>query len=82
VPVLISAINEVTARGGHAIAIAEPDARFEGNVHDLVALPVAGAELHPLLATIPLQLLAYKMSVARGLDPDFPRNLSKTLTVD
>ncbi len=38
--------------------------------------------MNPLLATIPLQLLAYRASVARGFDPDFPRNLSKTLTVD
>jgi len=42
----------------------------------------AGALVNPLLATIPLQLLAYKHGVARGYDPDFPRNLSKTLTVD
>ena len=82
VPVLISAVNEVTTRGGRAIAIAQPDARFEGNVHDLIALPEASPLLMPLMATLPLQLLAYKMSVARGLDPDFPRNLSKTLTVD
>jgi glutamine---fructose-6-phosphate transaminase (isomerizing) len=36
----------------------------------------------PLLAVLPLQLLSYYMAVARGYDPDFPRNLSKTLTVD
>jgi glucosamine--fructose-6-phosphate aminotransferase (isomerizing) len=35
-----------------------------------------------LLSVIPLQLLSYHMAVARGFDPDFPRNLSKTLTVD
>ena len=34
------------------------------------------------LAVLPLQLLSYHMSVMRGFDPDFPRNLSKTLTVD
>jgi len=82
VPLLISAINEVTVRGGHAIAIAEPDSRLAGNAHDLVPLPAAGALINPLLATIPLQMLSYKMSVGRGHDPDFPRNLSKTLTVD
>jgi glucosamine--fructose-6-phosphate aminotransferase (isomerizing) len=82
VPLLISAINEVTTRGGRAIAIAEPDARLGGNVDDLIPLPVAGALLNPILATIPLQLLAYRMALARELDPDFPRNLSKTLTVD
>jgi len=82
VPLLISAINEVTVRGGRAIAIAEPDSRLTGNAHDVVALPVGGPLLNPILATIPLQLLSYRMSVARGHDPDFPRNLSKTLTVD
>jgi glucosamine--fructose-6-phosphate aminotransferase (isomerizing) len=35
-----------------------------------------------LLGVIPLQLLSYQISLARGIDPDFPRNLSKTLTVD
>jgi glucosamine--fructose-6-phosphate aminotransferase (isomerizing) len=82
VPVMISAINEVTTRGGRAIAIAEPDARLTGNAHDLISLPAAGPLLNPILATIPLQLLAYRLSLVRGLDPDFPRNLSKTLTVD
>ncbi|MDH3285253.1 MAG: glutamine--fructose-6-phosphate transaminase (isomerizing) [Acidobacteriota bacterium] len=82
VPVLISAINEVTTRGGRAIAIAEPDSRLDGNAHDLIALPESGPLLNPILATIPLQLLAYRLCIERGLDPDFPRNLSKTLTVD
>jgi glucosamine--fructose-6-phosphate aminotransferase (isomerizing) len=82
VPLLISAINEVTTRGGRAIAIAEPDPRLVGNADDLIPLPSAGALLNPILATIPLQLLAYRIALARELDPDFPRNLSKTLTVD
>jgi len=82
VPVMISAINEVTTRGGRAIAIAEPDARLVGNAQELITLPEAGPLLNPILATIPLQLLAYRLSLVRGLDPDFPRNLSKTLTVD
>jgi len=47
-----------------------------------VAVPEANRFLSPILATIAAQLTAYHMSVARGLDPDFPRNLSKTLTVD
>jgi len=43
---------------------------------------LSGSLLAPLLAVLPLQMLAYRVSVARGYDPDFPRNLSKTLTVD
>jgi len=82
VPLLVSGINEVTCRGGRAIAIGEEDPRLRANAHDLVVLPPAGPLLNPLLAILPLQLLAFRLSVARGYDPDFPRNLSKTLTVD
>ncbi|MGB9723534.1 MAG: glutamine--fructose-6-phosphate transaminase (isomerizing) [Chloroflexia bacterium] len=82
VPLLVSGINETVCRGGRAIAIGEEDARLRSNAHDLVVLPPAGPLLNPLLAVLPLQLLAYRLSVARGYDPDFPRNLSKTLTVD
>ncbi len=82
VPLLVSGINETVCRGGRAIAIGEEDARLRANTHDLVLLPAAGRLLNPLLAVLPLQLLAYRLSVARGYDPDFPRNLSKTLTVD
>ena len=39
-------------------------------------------QISALLGVLPLQLLSYHMSVMRGFDPDFPRNLSKTLTVD
>jgi len=82
VGLLVSAINEVTCRGGLAIVVAEEDARLRANAHDLIVLPNSGPLLMPILATLPLQLLSYRMSVARGYDPDFPRNLSKTLTVD
>ena len=79
---IVSGVNEVTCRGGRAIAIGEEDPRLRANAHDLVVLPPAGPLFNPLLAVVPLQLLAYRLSVARGLDPDYPRNLSKTLTVD
>jgi len=45
-------------------------------------MPFDGAQISALLGVLPLQLLSYHMSVMRGFDPDFPRNLSKTLTVD
>ncbi len=82
VPVMISAVNEVTCRGGRAICIGEPDERILHNAHHLIELPEAGPEINPLLAVVPLQLLSYRLAVLRGNDPDFPRNLSKTLTVD
>ncbi len=82
VPLLVSAVNEVTCRGGHAIAVAQEDDQLRRNVHDYLLLPPANPFIDPLLAVLPLQLLSYEMSIARGIDPDFPRNLSKTLTVD
>ncbi len=78
----ISGINEVAVRGGHTIAIAPADARLQANAHTTITLPDADPLFTPLLATLPLQLLSYYLGVARGYDPDFPRNLSKTLTVD
>jgi glucosamine--fructose-6-phosphate aminotransferase (isomerizing) len=82
VPQIVSGINEVTCRGGRAIAIGQEDARLQANASDMVLIPPASAMISSLLAVIPLQLLSYYMSVGRGYDPDFPRNLSKTLTVD
>jgi len=88
VPLIISGINEVTCRGGRALVIAKFDPRLEKNGDDLVILPELEipegmkSSVFALLAVIPLQLLSYRLSLARGIDPDFPRNLSKTLTVD
>lgn len=82
VPVMISGLNETTVRGGYTVVVAEEDTRLRANAHEMIVLPSSGPLLTPLLAVLPLQLLAYRVSVGRGYDPDFPRNLSKTLTVD
>ncbi len=82
VPLIISGINEVKVRGARTIVVAEDDERLRANADDLVVLPKSNPMISPLLAVLPLQMLAYHMSVLRGIDPDFPRNLSKTLTVD
>ncbi len=82
IPLIVSGINEVTCRGGRAIAIGQEDPRLRANASDVITLPAAAPEISSLLSVLPLQLLAYHMSVDRGYDPDFPRNLSKTLTVD
>jgi glucosamine--fructose-6-phosphate aminotransferase (isomerizing) len=79
---MINHINEVTTRGGRAIALAAEHAALRANVHDYLVIPDADRFLSPILLTLPAQLVSYHMSVARGIDPDFPRNLSKTLTVD
>jgi glucosamine--fructose-6-phosphate aminotransferase (isomerizing) len=88
IPLIISGINEVTCRGGHVIAIGLEDSRLEANAHQTLTIPHPDLpdKLVPatvaLLSAIPMQLLSYHCSLARGYDPDFPRNLSKTLTVD
>jgi glucosamine--fructose-6-phosphate aminotransferase (isomerizing) len=79
---MINHVNEVTVRGGRAIAVAAEHDALRKNVHDYLVLPDADRFTVPILATVPAQLISYHMSVARGIDPDFPRNLSKTLTVD
>ena len=82
VPLIISGINEVTCRGGEAIAIGQADNSLRANASDMITLPETNPAFTSLLAVLPLQLLSYHMAVTRGYDPDFPRNLSKTLTVD
>jgi len=82
VPLIISGINEVTCRGGEAIAVGQANPALEANADDMVTIPDSNPIFASLLSVLPLQLLSYHMAVARGYDPDFPRNLSKTLTVD
>lgn len=82
IPLIISGINEVKVRGARTIVIGEEDARLRANGDDLIVLPKSDPQISALLGVLPLQLLSYHMSVMRGFDPDFPRNLSKTLTVD
>jgi len=55
---------------------------LRANADDMIVLPKSDPRISALLGVLPLQLLSYHMSVMRGFDPDFPRNLSKTLTVD
>jgi glucosamine--fructose-6-phosphate aminotransferase (isomerizing) len=79
---MVNHVNEVVCRGGKAIAVAAEDELLRKNVDEYLVLPSARQEIAALLAVLPLQLISYYVSVARGIDPDFPRNLSKTLTVD
>ena len=54
---------------------------MEGVADDIIAIPNNGP-LTALLASIPLQLIAYELAVMRGINPDVPRNLAKAVTVD
>jgi glucosamine--fructose-6-phosphate aminotransferase (isomerizing) len=80
---VISNIQEVRARGARVIAIAtEGDPRVVPHADDLVTVPATDPMLQPILAVIPLQLLAYRIARLRGLNVDQPRNLAKTVTVE
>lgn len=82
-PKMISNIQQVQARGGDVIAVAtEGDADVREVAATTVEIPAIGADFEPIVATIPLQLLAYHVAVLRGCDVDQPRNLAKTVTVE
>jgi glucosamine--fructose-6-phosphate aminotransferase (isomerizing) len=79
----ISNIREVKARGGHVIAVAAADdEEIADHADKVIRLPVTHPLLMPVLAAIPLQLLAYYAAVERGCDVDKPRNLAKSVTVE
>jgi glucosamine--fructose-6-phosphate aminotransferase (isomerizing) len=73
----------IRARKGPIIALAtQGDQQVAGVADDVIYLPETLEPVYPILATIPLQLFAYHMAVARGCDVDKPRNLAKSVTVE
>jgi glucosamine--fructose-6-phosphate aminotransferase (isomerizing) len=80
---IISNMQEVRARGGRIIAIVtEDDSEVKKLADQCISIPQTLAPLAPLLAVIPLQLLAYHIAVEKGLNVDMPRNLAKSVTVE
>jgi glucosamine--fructose-6-phosphate aminotransferase (isomerizing) len=80
---IVSNMQEVRARGAHVIAIStEGDTQLAGQVEVAIPVPAIDWMLQPILAVIPLQLLAYEVARRRGLNVDQPRNLAKTVTVE
>jgi len=80
---VVSNIQEVKARGGHVIAIVtEGDTTVKEMAEYAIEIPQTSEAFVPLLATIPLQLLAYHIAVMRGCNVDQPRNLAKSVTVE
>jgi glutamine---fructose-6-phosphate transaminase (isomerizing) len=75
-----SNIAEVRARGAHVIAVVTDGTPVDAE--ELIAIPRIDWLLQPILAIVPLQLLAYHIARARGLNVDQPRNLAKTVTVE
>ena len=73
----------IRSRRGPIIALAtEGDRQIRAVADDVFYLPRALEPIYPILATVPLQLLAYHIAVARGCDVDKPRNLAKSVTVE
>jgi glutamine---fructose-6-phosphate transaminase (isomerizing) len=80
---VVSNIQEVKARKGHVIAIvSEGDVDVKEMAEYTIEIPQTSDIFVPLLATIPLQLLAYHIAVMRGCNVDQPRNLAKSVTVE
>ena len=80
---LMSNIQEIKARKGRVIAIVtEGDTSVKALADEYIELPRTLECLEPLLATIPLQILAYHIAICKGKDVDQPRNLAKSVTVE
>ncbi|HNP21865.1 MAG TPA: glutamine--fructose-6-phosphate transaminase (isomerizing) [Panacibacter sp.] len=80
---VVSNMQEIKARKGRIIAIVtEGDAVSPTLAEDVIILPPADEIVAPMLSTIPLQLFAYHIGVAKGYDVDKPRNLAKSVTVE
>jgi glutamine---fructose-6-phosphate transaminase (isomerizing) len=81
---VLSNIAEVRARGAHVIAVGTEGGEevLEEYAEDVLVVPRTDWMLQPILAIVPLQLLAYRIARGRGLNVDQPRNLAKTVTVE
>ena len=80
---LISNIQQVQARGGQVIAlVTEGDAELIEMADHAIVVPDVPELIEPVIASLPLQLFAYYVALARGCDVDQPRNLAKTVTVE
>jgi glucosamine--fructose-6-phosphate aminotransferase (isomerizing) len=80
---VVSNMQEVRARGARVIAVAtEGDPRAVPHAEEVLVVPRTDWMLQPILAVVPLQMLAYRVARLRGLNVDQPRNLAKTVTVE
>lgn len=79
---LKSNLHEVSARGGQLFVFVDDSQDWKGNGARLIKVPSCGSWIAPIAYTLPLQLLAYHVAVAKGTDVDQPRNLAKSVTVE
>ncbi len=80
---VLANVEEIKARGGPVIAVVDDDdCRVVDLADDVIHIPPVSDFLQPIVAAVPLQLLAYHMAIVRGCDVDKPRNLAKSVTVE
>lgn len=80
---MISQIEQIKARNGRVLAVAHAGDTFVAERADIVmSIPQTNELLTPILAVLPLQLLAYEIALRRAVDVDQPRNLAKSVTVE
>jgi glucosamine--fructose-6-phosphate aminotransferase (isomerizing) len=78
----MGAIEQISARNGRVVLIANPGVPDCGAEHSRITVPKSARELDPILLVIPVQLMAYHAARTLGLDIDKPRNLAKSVTVE
>ncbi|HLA44476.1 MAG TPA: SIS domain-containing protein, partial [Aggregatilineales bacterium] len=80
---MLSQVEQAKARGGMVIALAtEGDTLIAEKCDHVIYIPEVPKYISPIVAVLPLQLLAYYIAVWRGCDVDQPRNLAKSVTVE
>ena len=80
---IISNVQQVKSRGGHVLAIVSRGNTSMDNIADYcLDIPEVPECLTPIVASIPLQLLAYYIAINKGKNVDMPRNLAKSVTVE
>ncbi len=78
---MLTAAEEVRSRGAYTIVITDNASLCQNVADKIIAIPNNGP-MTALLASVPLQLIAYELAVKKGINPDVPRNLAKAVTVD
>jgi len=78
----ISTLEEIRARRGPTYVFTQPGEPLQVPTDGIIEVPKSAPELDPLLLSIPLQLLAYHVALAKGCNIDQPRNLAKSVTVE
>jgi len=75
---MISSLSEIKSRGAKIIGISnKPNQMYDY----WIEIPTIHPDFYPLIEIVPLQLISYYLALERGIDPDYPKNLAKSVTV-